>query len=65
MSAPAPSPSQDTFSSDAFTADVFPQSDAFSTGETTSSDLSGSYQLHGGEAVYMIAGDNQRSSLFV
>ena len=58
MSAPAPSPTKETFSSDAFSADVFPQLDAFSTDETASSDLSGSYQLHDSETVNMIFDDN-------
>ena len=55
MSAPAPSPSKDTFSSDAFSADVFPQSDAFSTSDTASSDLTGSYRLHDKTVVLVVA----------
>ena len=41
MSAPAPSPSKDAFTTDAFSADVFPKSDAFSTSDNVSTDLSG------------------------
>ena len=47
MSATAPSPSKETFTSDVFSTDVFPNTDAFSTSDNTSTDLSGVYSMTG------------------